>query len=210
MRIRKSRIADKIFLLRFDSQYALASTFLRIQEHHESPTFRNRVFTLEQFMDWYAERFGAFTYFEDWSGFNVPSIAFEPFYRGVFDPLLRKEKRLLALFRRERPPFYVIGIADEADLQHEVAHALYFTRPEYRREVQRAMRGYDTTSLHKRLAPGYHRAVWADEVHAYLATPGSWLGPIPKRLQPLRRELRAIFRRHAGALRLLPAPTRAG
>ena len=32
--------------------------------------------------------------------------------------------------------------------------------------VQRAMRGYDTTSLHKRLAPGYHRAVWADEVHA--------------------------------------------
>jgi hypothetical protein len=203
LRIRKTRLADRIFLLRFDSQYALASTFLRIQEHHESPTFRNRVFTLEQYMDWYAERFGAFTYYEDWSGFNVPSAAFEPFYTRVFDPLLRKEERLLRLFRRERRPFYVIGIADEGDLQHEVAHALYFTRPEYRKEVQRAMRAYDTTSLHKRLASGYHRAVWADEVHAYLATPGSWLGSIPRRLHPLRRELRAIFRRHAGALGLV-------
>jgi hypothetical protein len=202
IRMTKTRLADKVFLVRFNSQYAVASTFLRIQEHHESPTFRNKVFTLEQYMDWYAERFGAFTYYQDWSGFNVPSTAFQPFYDGAFDPLLRKEARLLRLFRRERGPFYVIGISDDADLKHEIAHALYFTRPEYREDVRRATAPYDTTSLHKRLARGYHRAVWEDEVHAYLATPGSWLGPIPRRLQPLRRELRAILLRHAGALGL--------
>ena len=67
----KTRLADGIFLVRFDTQYALASTFLRIQEHYESNRFRNRVFSLEQYMDWYAAEFGAFTYFEDWSGFNV-------------------------------------------------------------------------------------------------------------------------------------------
>jgi hypothetical protein len=203
VRIRKTRLADNIFLVRFDSQYALASTFLRIQEHHESPTFRNRIFTLEQFMDWYAQRFGAFTYYQDWSGFNVPSTALAPFYAGAFDPLLRKEARLLQLFRRARAPFYVIGISDEADLKHEIAHALYFTRPDYRTDVRRAMRPYDTASLHKRLAAGYHRAVWADEVHAYLATPGSWLGRVPRSLRPLRRELQAIFRRHASALGLI-------
>ena len=152
IRIAKTRLADKVFLVRFESQYALASTFLRIQEHHESPTFRNKIFTLERFMDWYAGRFGAFTYYEDWSGFNVPSTAFRLFYDGAFDPLLRKEEQLLRLFRRERAPFYVIGISDDADLKHEIAHALYFTRPEYRNEVRRAMRPYDTTSLHKRLA----------------------------------------------------------
>src|SRR4249920_176504 len=106
-----TRIARGIFLVRFDSQYELASTFLRIQEHYESSRFRGRVFTLEQYMDWYAARFGAFTYFEDWSGFNVPSTAFEPFYRGRFDPLLRKEARLLRRFRRfrhRRTPYYVI------------------------------------------------------------------------------------------------------
>ena len=101
---------------------------LRIQEHYESSRFRSRVFTLEEYMDWYAERFGAFTYFEDWSGFNVPSTAFEPFYEGRFDPLSEKERRLLRLFERERAPFYVIGITSDDDLQHELAHALYFTR----------------------------------------------------------------------------------
>jgi hypothetical protein len=202
IRIAKTRLADRVFLVRFDSQYALASTFLRIQEHHESPAFRNKVFTLEQYMDWYAGRFGAFTYYQDWSGFNVPSTALQPFYDGAFDPLLRKEEQFLGLFRRERAPFYLIGISADADLKHEIAHALYFTRPGYRNDVRRAMRRYDTTPLHKRLAPGYHRAVWTDEVHAYLATPGTWLGPIPRRLQPLRRDLQAIFRRHAAALGL--------
>src|SRR5262245_51147422 len=111
LRMVRSTLADGIFLVRFDAQYALASTFLRFQEHYESSRFRDRVFSLEEYMDWYAGRFGAFTYFEDWSGFNVPSSALEPFYQGRFDPLLRKERRLLALFARARRPFYVIGIA---------------------------------------------------------------------------------------------------
>src|SRR5512138_554281 len=84
----KTKIADRIFVVRFDTLYELASTFLRFQEHYESPRFRNRIFSLEEFMDWYAEKTGAFTYFTDWSGFNVPSSTFEAFYRGKFNPLL--------------------------------------------------------------------------------------------------------------------------
>ncbi len=136
----RSRIGDRIFLVRFETQYALASSFLRFQEHYESSRFRNRVFSLEQFMDWYAARSGAFTYYEDWSGFNVPSTAFAPFYQGRFDPLLEKEKRLLRLFERESTPFYVIGIAADQSLTHELAHALFFTRPAYRQAVRDAMR----------------------------------------------------------------------
>ena len=68
----RRRLADGIYLVRFDSQYALASTFLRIQEHYESSRFRGRVFSLEDYMDWYAGRFGAFTYYQDWSGFKRP------------------------------------------------------------------------------------------------------------------------------------------
>jgi hypothetical protein len=194
----RTRIADRIFLVRFDSQYALASTFLRIQEHYESSRFRKRVFSLEQYMDWYAERFGAFTYYEDWSGFNVPSTAFEPFHQGRFDPLLRKEQRLLRLFRKERSPYYVIGVAADADLTHEAAHALFFTRPAYRKAVRAALRGYDTTGIQKRLsALGYHRFVLIDEVHAYLIARPDGLGVPVGRLAPLRKTLRAIFRRHA-------------
>jgi len=203
-----TRIAHGIFVVRFQTQYELASTFLRFQEHYESSRFRNRVFTLEQYMDWYAATFGAFTYFQDWSGFNVPSTAFESFYRGLFDPLLRKEERLLRRFRNERAPYYVIGIASDDDLRHELAHALFFTRPTYKAAVVAAMRGYDTASLKKRLASmGYHRQVLTDEVHAYLVAPAGSLGRGVRRLAPLQKELRAIFRRHSAELSL-PATAR--
>jgi hypothetical protein len=200
--ITKTKLGDGIFLLRFPTQYLLASSFLRVQEHYESSRFCNRVFTLEEYMDWYAAQFGAFTYYEDWSGFNVPSRAFAPFYAGRFDPLLRKERRLLDLFRREREPYYVIGVVSDADLDHEIAHALFHTRPVYRREVLAAMRPYDTSAVARRLAAmGYHRSVLADEVHAYLIAPGGGIGAGGRRLAPLRRALRTIFRRHAVLVR---------
>jgi hypothetical protein len=200
----KKKIADRIFVVRFDSQFALASTFLRFQEHYESPRFRNRVFSLEAFMDWYADNNGGeFSYYEDWSGFNVPSTTFEPFYQGKFDPLLRKEQRLLRLFRKERAPFYVIGIADKAVLKHELAHALFFTRPGYKKAVLAAMRRYNTSAIRKQLVRlGYHRAVVIDEVQAYLVAPEDTAVKSPRALKPLARQLRAIFRAHAKGLNL--------
>ena len=197
----RSRIGDRIFLVRFETQYALASSFLRFQEHYESSRFRNRVFSLEQFMDWYAARAGAFTYYEDWSGFNVPSTAFAPFYQGRFDPLLEKEKRLLRLFERESTPFYVIGVAADQSLTHELAHALFFTRPAYRRAVRNAMRPYNTAAIRKRLmALGYHRSVLTDEVHAYLIGGTEALGASIRGPVALKRQLRAIYRKHAAGL----------
>ena len=194
----RRQIADGIYVVRFASQYALGSTFIRIQEHYESSRFRGRVFTLEDYMDWYAAQFGAFTYFEDWSGFNVPSTALEPFSTGRFDPLLRKEQQLLRLFRRVRPPFYVIGLYDDDDLRHELAHALFFMRPDYRREVRAAMRRFNTARIARHLASlGYHRRVLEDEVHAYLIAESDVPGVSAARLEPLRRSLRAIYRAHA-------------
>jgi hypothetical protein len=199
--VTKSQVAPGIFVVRFKSQYQLASTFVRIQEHYESIRFKGRVFTLEQFMDWYAERFGAFTYFEDWSAFNVPSTALWPFYRGRFDPLLEKERRLLALFRKIREPFYVIGIANEQDLDHELAHALYHMQPDYRQAVNAAMRKYNTTALSRRLhAMGYHRSVLADEVHAYLVSTKDLRAIKAQRYAPLRKKLKAIYRSYAPSL----------
>jgi hypothetical protein len=197
----KSQLAPGIFVIRFKSQHQLASTFVRVQEHYESARFKGRVFTLEEFMDWYAQRFGAFTYFEDWSAFNVPSTALRPFYDGQFDPLLDKERRLLALFRKTREPFYVIGISNEQDLHHELAHALYYMQPDYRRAVQAVMRNYNTKPIAKRLsAMGYHRSVLADEIHAYLVSTKDLATIKAGRYAALRKELETIYRRYAPPL----------
>jgi hypothetical protein len=199
----KQRVGPGIFLLRFKTQYELTSTFLRVQEHYESPEFHGRVFSLEQYMDWYAQRYGNFTYYQDWSGFNVPSTAFAPFYAGAFDPLTRKERALLRLFANLRGRFYVIGIYEGHgnSLTHELAHALFFTDARYRQAVQEAMLSYDTGALERQLAKaGYARHVIKDEVQAYLIAPSGKLGAAPRVLMPLRRKLRALFYAHAAEL----------
>jgi hypothetical protein len=198
LRMKKQRLGDAIYAVRFQSQYAAASTFLRIQEHYESSRFRNQVFTLEQYMDWYAAEYGAFTYFEDWEGFNVPSTAFTAFREGRFDPLLEKEERLLRMFATVREPFYVIGLYTDTTLKHEIAHALFFTEPEYRAQVRDALSAHDTSALSRRLASmGYHRAVLDDEVHAYLVSGDDTLGVQARGLTALRRHLRSLYREYA-------------
>ena len=154
-------------------------------------------------MDWYAQRYGNFTYYEDWAGFNVPSSALKPFYEGKFDPLSEKEKELLRLFKGLRERFYVIGVygSDGKDsLTYELAHALYFTDDRYRKAVQKAMRGYKTTKLARQIAAaGYANHVIRDEIHAYLIAPSGELGAVSA-LKPLQRKLRALFRQHSKKL----------
>ena len=159
----------------------------------------------DRYMDWYAGRHGNFTYYQDWSGFNVPSTAFEPFYAGKFDPLSDKEKQLLRLFKGLRERFYVIGVYDadmKHSLKHELAHALYFIDDDYRQAVRNAMRGHNTSALARQLAEaGYARHVIRDEIQAYIVAPSGELRA-SRALKPLQTELRALFRRHSRKLEL--------
>jgi hypothetical protein len=201
--ITKRKITKDIYLLRFKTQYELAATCLRMQEYYESPRFHGRIFSLEQFMDWYAARHGNFTYYQDWVGFNMPSSALEPFYEGKFDPLSEKEKRLLGLFKNLSQRFYVIGVygaGARGDLTHELAHALFFVDETYRKSAREAMSRYSTAKLARKIAKaGYAKHVIPDEIQAYLISPSGELRADPA-LKPLRDELRKLFRRRARKL----------
>jgi hypothetical protein len=204
-RVTKTKLSEGIFFVRFATQYELASTFLRFQEHFESSRFSGRTFSLETFMDWYASKFGAFSYFEDWTGFNIPSTALDPFLKGEFDPLLEKEDRFLRLFEEEKRPFYIIGISNassQGDLVHELAHAMFFCDARYRSAVLAAMRAFKTSAVERELrALGYARRVIKDEVHAYLISGDDSVRAASSRhLKPLRKTLQSLFRTHGAAL----------
>jgi hypothetical protein len=196
-KIEKHKLAVGIFLIQFKTQYELASTFLRFQEHYESPKFSRKIFSIEEFMDWYAEENGnKFSYFTDWSGFNVPSTVFQPFYEGKFDPLLEKEKRLLELVKNLGDRFYVIGLFDPHDLTHELAHALYFMDPTYEQSANKAMKNFDTSAFKAEKLAGYAKHVIRDEIQAHLVAPGR-LEKQFQALRPLQRELRVLFHDHS-------------
>ena len=178
----------RIVHLQYPNQYSLCSAFVRIQEFYESPfdDIRGKYFTLDEFMDRYAEQTGSFTYFTDWSGFNVPgNVVLDFWYKFCWDRKLEKRKKELEIFRKidehiisSDPNFYLIG-THETDgvgtyVEHEIAHAYYYLDPEFRKaqdEVYDSMDKKVSAKVAVKLMEiGYSEGVIKDETQAYFST----------------------------------------
>jgi hypothetical protein len=185
--VEKKELRKCIWSLRFRNQYETCSTFLRLQEFYESPFrgIRGCVFTLEEYMDRYAQETGNFTYTLDWGGFNVPGQVVRNFFKSFEGMLLEKEKMLYDLLAdqvRGSEPFYVIGHYEpdaewsyESTLAHEVAHGLYHLNGSYKKKMLKLvaeMPEKARTQMENKLlgSGGYCRKVLKDEIHAYLST----------------------------------------
>jgi hypothetical protein len=171
-------ISEGILWLNFENSKKMCSTFLRFQEHYESPEYSGKYFSLDEFRKWYMEEDDEeFTYYEDWGGFNIPSWVLDPFLEGKFNPLSREEEWFLSLFRERKQhdnKFYIIGTwgkpGEEEALKHETAHGLFYVNPSYKKEVQEALKELSKKSFGKikaALAPDYSDNSMEDEIHAY-------------------------------------------
>lgn len=207
LNIQHKEILDKIHLLTFDSQLEITSTLLRFQEYYESPKFKDKIFTLQQFKQRYIQTSPNgvlswnFTYYTDRNGFNIPSYVLKPFYNKQFDPLSDQEKQILDIFKNQKNLFYIIGIHKNIKthkelLRHEIAHWLFYTNKDYREEIIEALCKYDIENIKKelRLSAWYHEDVLEDEIHAYIID--SWndlKNPIPEKLW---YDLNHIFKKY--------------
>lgn len=199
-------ISENIFHLEFSTPHLMCSTLIRFQEYYECPKYKNKVFTLEEYMDWYADKFGDFTYFTEVAGFNMPSSVLDKFYAGKFDPLTRKEQWILKLFKKlSRNPFYIIAtcknsIDHENDLIHEISHGLYYVNREYRNGVRKILAGADLSGIYEWLRKrGYHKDHLFDEAHAILLEDAKSFGRCGQQAsqyREVRRKLRANYDEH--------------
>lgn len=195
-----------IYLIESSSRQVLAGMFMRFQEYYESPEFKGRVFTVDDFAHWYALKYGAFTYTKDWYGFNIPSRAIEPFRSGRFDPLTPLEQNLLDICKDARGDFYVIGVTPGAEyftetVKHEFAHGAIYVNPDYRKEVERCIKEYNIGSINKGLRRmGYCDDVAIDEANAYvLVEPDTIQEYVSMRnTKNLREKLDMIFQKYFG------------
>lgn len=188
-------ILPHVYHLHFESGYDLAMHFLRFQEYYESPKYHRRIFSLTEYMEWYAkDHEGSFTYPTDWSGFNVPSWVLQQVREATIPDLNSYDLRMFTLIdwveEREHPHnYYFIGTSsagyrgdeDEKDvLDHEIAHALYTVNPEYREKALALLREWNSAPGHEGCEldtakmvlkdMGYHESTVEDEIHAYCAT----------------------------------------
>tara|TARA_Y100000034_G_scaffold136409_1_gene212696 strand:- start:7621 stop:8229 length:609 start_codon:yes stop_codon:yes gene_type:complete len=170
-------IKENIYQVDFSSREELLKTFIRFQEYYESPEFKGKDFSVEEYAEWYKENYNKeeFTYYSDWSGCNVPSYIFKDFRNGKISNLSEREKSLLDCLPKEGD-FYVIGTFDGGKkyvIEHETCHGLYFTDAKYRNRVLTLLEDYESHLKEVKdfvLNLGYHEDVLLDEVHAYIAT----------------------------------------
>lgn len=206
----KVRNHQHIYILLFKDYKSLGSTFLRFQEYQESPKFKDKVFSVKEFIKYYSSfnPDGCFTYFDDWAGFNISSDMLVPFYEGNFNPLTKREQKLLSIFDKELKlgqNFYILGIVPSKDksgdtLLHELAHALFYLNPIYKKEVLKALKPYKLPEVKKHIMGlGYNKSVLYDEAQAYLTHNLKDLieeYPSCRRYKQLSKKLKLIFKKH--------------
>ena len=174
------KVTDHIIHIVYYDQEDCGDAFLRFQEHYESPNpnFRGKIFTTGQYRDWYSQENGGNTYQIDWGGYNVPSYVFDPFVKGLFDPLDDDEAEIVDLVRYRTDKFYVIGtyVGGEESIDHEVCHGLYYTVPKYKEAVDAVLDEWDLSELEEYiLGLGYCQEVLKDECHAYVSADPDYL-----------------------------------
>lgn len=197
-----------------ETQYELCSSFLRIEEFYESPfdDIRGNYFTVDNFMDRYANanEKKEFTYFTDWSGFNVPGNSVLQFYDlfHTMGDIRPKEMAILSplveYIRSGYGDFYIIGTYDKATIAHERAHALYYLNSQYRNECAAVYRDIPEKSKLKindiLKDYGYTPGVYEDETQAYLATDSKTQAKkrfgSTKSLEPFAVRYQDIFNRY--------------
>lgn len=197
MKWRLETLYPGIFHLRFANAYDAAMHFVRYQENYESPVWRDKVFTLVEFMDWYAKdqskgwsnkgtaqrgKFEMFSYPSDWGGFNVPSYVFDRLNYdtipdiNTYDEFMQSVVQVIRCTSVDK--FYLIGTTDGPDvdgyLDHEISHGLYYTNETYREDAEALLEAADPTVVTRitdsLLGGGYCEEVIKDECIAYLAT----------------------------------------
>lgn len=185
MAIRVKSLTEKKDLLLFtaDTQHNIASAFFRMQEFYESQgPLRRKVFSIDEYMDWYAEENGAFTYLQDWAGFNVPGNIVDQFFKK-FKDLRPKEVELRDLLRQERKgkkgKYYIIGVYESSDiggyLDHEICHALWYLDPSFQKKARKLLKEMPISGklpMAKWLTEEckYHDDELEDEANAYWST----------------------------------------
>ena len=172
MSFRVNKINKKIVHLIFDSKQQMNDYLIRFQEHYESPKFRGEIFTLGVFRAWYTEKYGDFDYKSVVDGMNFPSHVFDPFLKGLFDPLTPQEEEVLERVGKGYKDVYVIASYEGSDddiVEHELCHALFGTNEVYRNRILKVLKKYDLKSVIKWLKRNeYSDKVLQDEAHAYL------------------------------------------
>jgi hypothetical protein len=177
---------DHIWSVKIEDSHSRAMLFLRPQEFYESAfeEIISKQFKFSRFQDIYKQHYGKqeFTYGSDWSGFNIPSTILEECMFNIDENDINNyDKIMLSIISTIKESegdnnYYLLGVDELANhlLEHEFAHAMWFTLPEYKSTMTQLNNECDKVvkdSISKCITDyGYADHVLSDELQAYMST----------------------------------------
>lgn len=180
-------LRPNIFALSVADDYDRCMLFCRYQEFYESPykEIRGKYFSLEKLMKVYKDKWkkDTFTYPIDWTGFNIPSnvlskaISTFGLPANEYDQIMRQIVSYCEKKAKDGT-WYLIGAEsfDSKTMDHEIAHGLYYTNKEYKKECSRLIKQIKPDhyeKLRKKLVKmGYNdtKKIIDDEIQAFMST----------------------------------------
>jgi len=179
-------VGDHIWAVKVTDSHSRAMLFLRAQEFYESifDEIIKKQFKFSRFSELYQQYYDKqeFTYGADWSGFNIPSTVLEECMLNVPEEEMNTyDKKMISIINTIKEVegdhnYYILGVDELANdlLEHEFAHAMYFTLPEYKSEMDSLTTQCDENvreMMFKCIVDyGYADHVLQDEMQAYMAT----------------------------------------
>jgi hypothetical protein len=177
---------DHIWAIKAPDTHTRALMFMRPQEFYESSfeEIIGKQFKVSDFVNIYKQHYGKqqFTYGSDWAGFNIPSnILEECMFNIPEDEINNWDKLMLSAINTIKEVegdhnYYLLGVDELSNrlLEHEFAHAMYFTLSEYKAEMTKMNDECDPTvkdMMCKCITEyGYADHVLPDELQAYMST----------------------------------------
>ena len=144
---------EQCIMFRFKTVPDLTRAFFRMAEYYEGYSgSKSKDISMADFLDNFVDRTGNVDYFKFWDGFNITDQAFESWLKAAGK--LGQAEQLVAntVKKSHRSGQYVIiGVAgnNRGTDNHELFHALYYLRPEYRRAVNKLMREFKKDAAYK-------------------------------------------------------------
>lgn len=177
---------DHIWAIKSPDSHTRALMFMRPQEFYESSfeEIIGKQFKVSDFVNIYKQHYGKqqFTYGSDWAGFNIPSnILEECMFNIPEDEINNWDKLMLFAINTIKKiegehNYYLLGVDELSNrlLEHEFAHAMWFTLPDYKSEMSKLNDECDPVvkdMMCKCITEyGYADHVLPDELQAYMST----------------------------------------
>lgn len=176
------KVLPEVFAVEIPDSYDRGMLFCCYQEFYESPykEIRGQQFSMIDFMKFYKDKRNdvSFNYTTDWFGYNIPSDVLLSALNSV--ETYGYKWVMLRIYgecyTNCDTDFYVIGVDSISSdtYNHELAHGLYYTNKQYRKEMNALVKDMSEKEYSKvktmLLKMGYRNSkdIINDEIQAYM------------------------------------------